>query len=168
MLHFDTVELLQPTLNTAEINIYAISSVTVSDIFIAIPAHFICVSFGLVSALISGVAVRQVFIPRIKRKQTFSRRSSVTRGSWMAGQLVSRARNRTTMIQLYQVSGREEKSHLRTHREAEGKDSQKRKTLVWAVQCGAALAGGESEAEQIIQIATIPASLHEATHPNVS
>lgn len=72
------------------------------------------------------------------------------------------------MIQLYQVSGREEKSHLGTRREAEGKDSQKRKTLVWAVQCGAAPAGGESEAEQIIQIATIPASLHEATHPNVS
>lgn len=48
------------------------------------------------------------------------------------------------MIQLYQVSSREEKSHLRTHREAEGKDSQERKTLVWAMQCGAAL-GGESQ-----------------------
>lgn len=70
------------------------------------------------------------------------------------------------MIHLYQVLSGEEKSHLRTHREAEGKDRQKRQTLVWAVQCGAALEG-ESEVEQITQIATIPASLHGATHPNV-
>lgn len=47
MLHFDTVELLQPTLNTAKINVSAISFVIVSDIFIDIPAHLISLSLGL-------------------------------------------------------------------------------------------------------------------------
>lgn len=89
---FCTLELLQPILNIAKISISVISFVIVSDIFIEIPAHFICVSLGLgleidgtpksqkyLGILMSGVAVRQVLLPEIKRKQSFSRKSVVTR-----------------------------------------------------------------------------------------
>lgn len=44
---FDTKKPLQLALNTAKIDICAIKSVTVSDIFVDIPSHFICVSLGL-------------------------------------------------------------------------------------------------------------------------